>query len=75
MATFERILENAPATLNATQLRVLAIAKGEYKPGKNDPKVWFESLESLAQVLSDQNRALLKLINEKHPQSLSELAE
>ncbi|MGC9199936.1 MAG: MarR family transcriptional regulator [Acidobacteriaceae bacterium] len=53
----------------------MAIAKGEYKPGKNDPKVWFESLESLAQLLSDQNRALRKLIDEKHPQSLSELAE
>jgi predicted transcriptional regulator len=26
-------------------------------------------------VLSDQNRALLKLVKEKHPQSLSELAE
>jgi predicted transcriptional regulator len=29
----------------------------------------------LAQVLSDQNRAVLKLINEKHPKSLSELAK
>ncbi len=23
--------------------RTLAIAKGEYKPKKNEPKVWFES--------------------------------
>ncbi len=53
----------------------LAIARGELKPAKDAPKVWFESLESLAQLLSDQNRALLKLIHEQHPQSLSELAK
>jgi predicted transcriptional regulator len=63
------------ASRDTFKKRTMAIARGEYKPGKNDPKVWFESLESLAQVLSDRNRALLRLINEKHPQSLTELAE
>jgi predicted transcriptional regulator len=63
------------ASREAFKTRTLAIARGEYKPGRNDPKVWFESLESLAQILSDQNRALLKLINDKHPQSLTELAQ
>jgi predicted transcriptional regulator len=38
-------------------------------------QVWFESLGTLSQVLSDQNRDLLKLILQTHPQSLSELAE
>jgi len=42
------------ASRDAFRKRTLAIAKGEYKPGKNDPKVWFESLESLAQLLSGQ---------------------
>ncbi len=55
--------------------RTLAIARGEYVPTKDEPKVWFESLYSMSQVLSDQNRALLKLIIETHPQSLGELAE
>lgn len=28
--------------------RIIAIAKGEYKPKTNEPKVWFESIKSLA---------------------------
>lgn len=55
--------------------RTMAIARGEYVPAKGEPKVWFESLQSLSQVLSDQNRDLLKLIIETHPKSLNELAE
>lgn len=54
--------------------RTMAIARGEYIPAKNEPKVWFESLQSLSQVLSDQNTELLKLILQTHPRSLSELA-
>ena len=34
------------------QKRTISIAKGELKPGPNDPRIWFESLESMAQVLS-----------------------
>ncbi len=55
--------------------RTLAIASGKYVPSKNEPKVWFESLGTLSQVLSDDNRDLLKLILETHPQSLNELAK
>jgi predicted transcriptional regulator len=55
--------------------RTMAIARGEYVPKKGEPKVWFESLQSLSQVLSDQNRDLLKLIIQTHPKSLNELAE
>jgi len=55
--------------------RVLAIARGEYKPKKNEPKVWFPSMKSVAEVLSDNNRALLKMIAEIQPESLSELAD
>ncbi|ATS51875.1 MULTISPECIES: helix-turn-helix domain-containing protein [Gammaproteobacteria] len=39
------------------------------------PRVWFPSLASLAAVLSDDNRRLLRLIHEKKPKSLTELAE
>jgi len=53
--------------------RTIAIAKGEHKPKKDEPKVWFESIKSLAQVLSNENQELLKIIDEKHPKSLSEL--
>jgi predicted transcriptional regulator len=55
--------------------RTLAIARGEHVPAKDEPKVWFESVQSMSQVLSDQNRALLKLIVATRPQSLVELAE
>ena len=44
--------------------RVLSIARGEYKPKPSEPKIWFTSMRSLAEVLSDENRALLKLISE-----------
>lgn len=55
--------------------RVLAIARGEYKPKATEPKIWFPSMKSLAEVLSDENRALLKLIKETQPESLTSLAE
>lgn len=55
--------------------RIYAIAKGEYKPKVNDPKIWFTSMKSLAEVLSDDNRALLKVIRDSHPESISSLAE
>jgi predicted transcriptional regulator len=53
--------------------RTIAIARGEYKPKKGEPKVWFESINSMAQVLSSENQKLLKVINEKKPTSLKEL--
>ena len=55
--------------------RTIAIAKGEYKPKKNEPKVWFESIKSLSQVLSNENQELLELIIKYKPASLTELEE
>ena len=55
--------------------RMLAIASGEYKPKPGEPKVWFTSMKSLAEVLSDDNRALLRVIKETNPESISALAE
>jgi len=54
--------------------RVLAIARGDYKPKTGEPKVWFTSMRSLAEVLSDDNRALLRVITETKPESISALA-
>jgi predicted transcriptional regulator len=53
--------------------RTIAIARGKYKPTKGEPGVWFESLQSLAQVLSSENQQLLKVIKEQKPTSLKEL--
>jgi predicted transcriptional regulator len=53
--------------------RTIAIAKGIYKPKKDEPKVWFESLASMAQVLGSENQKLLELIIQHKPGSLTEL--
>lgn len=55
--------------------RMYAIAKGEYKPKASEPKVWFTSMKSLAEVLSDENRALLHVIKDSQPKSITSLAE
>ena len=55
--------------------RILAIARGEYTPPPTEPKIWFTSMRSLAEVLSDENRALLKVIREAKPQSIASLAD
>ena len=55
--------------------RTMAIARGEHKPVKAEPKVWFTSVESLAKVLSQRNRQLLSLIAREQPASLTQLAE
>jgi len=55
--------------------RTIAISKGNYVPRIDEPKIWFESLQSMAQVLNSENQKLLQLIMENHPQSLKELEE
>jgi predicted transcriptional regulator len=55
--------------------RTVAIARGKHKPGPGDPKVWFESLRSMAEALNPDNQELLRLIAEENPQSLAELEQ
>lgn len=55
--------------------RLLAIARGDLTVRRDDPKIWFSSIESLAQVLSTRNLMLLDLIRSTRPQSLQELAD
>ncbi|MFM7347449.1 MAG: helix-turn-helix domain-containing protein [Tagaea sp.] len=54
--------------------RTLAIARGELRQRPDAPRVWFSSMESLAQILSAANRALLDTIRRERPGSLAELA-
>jgi predicted transcriptional regulator len=63
------------ASYEQMKARTLAIARGEYRPASDEPKVWFRSTESFARVLSDSNRALLGIIAESTPESLARLAE
>ena len=53
--------------------RTIAIAKGEYVPKRGEPKIWFESLQAMAQVLSNENQQLLKTIIDRKPKSIKEL--
>lgn len=55
--------------------RTLAIAKGEYQPKPDEPKVWFTSMIALAQVLSNENISLLRMMDKQKPETLTELAE
>ena len=62
------------ADYDRMKARTMAIARGEHKPGRGEPAVWFTSIESFAKVLSARNRELLELIAREKPDSLTELA-
>ena len=55
--------------------RALDIARGKHKAKPGEPKIWFPSMRSVAEVLSDENRALLHVIREQQPSSLGELSQ
>jgi len=67
----------------------LAVARGERRVEPGEPRVWcerieggtsgegavqFASLEAGAKLLSAKNRVLLRMIAERHPKSVAELA-
>jgi predicted transcriptional regulator len=60
-------LEVGIASYDEMKARTMAVARGE-------PKVWFTSTESFAKMLSAGNLDLLRVIAEKAPGSLDELA-
>ena len=55
--------------------RNIAIARGDYKAKRGEPKVFFPSFEEMAGVLSENNRALLQLIVDNQPEYMSDLAK
>jgi predicted transcriptional regulator len=70
-----KVIKIGIASQEKIRERVLAIAKGEIKPKASDSKIWFTSMRSLSQVLSDENRALLEVNRTDRPASISELAD
>jgi predicted transcriptional regulator len=70
-----KVLRVGIASYGEMKARTLAIARGQYRAAPSEPKVWFTSTESFAKILSEKNRALLRLIAESSPKSLSDLAE
>ena len=71
--TGHRVVKVGVMPLEQFKKRTIAIAKGEYKARKGEPKIWFRSMRSLAHVLSEENQELLKLIIDRQPQSIKEL--
>ena len=63
------------ASYEEMKARTLAVARGQRLVSADEPKVWFTSTESFAKVLSAGNRKLLRVIAERAPQSLDELAQ
>jgi predicted transcriptional regulator len=63
------------ASYEEMKTRTMRIARGEHRVAPDEPKVWFTSTESFAKVLSAGNRELLRIIAEKGPGSLDELAQ
>jgi len=57
------------------QKRIIDIASGRYTPKRGEPKVWFNSMKSLSEVLSDNNRQLLKVISDSEPENIQALAK
>ena len=69
-----KTLQIGIASYERMKARTMAIARGEHKPAKGEPTVWFTSIESFAKVLSERNRELLALIARENPDSLTALA-
>ena len=61
------------ASYDEMKARSLAIASGKHSPKRDEPKVWFTSLESFAKVLSKRNVELLQIITEHQPVGYKEL--
>jgi predicted transcriptional regulator len=59
---------------NEFRQRVMAIVSNEYLPEENEPKIWFSSLNAVAQILSPENLALLDMMDREKPESISQLA-
>lgn len=70
-----KTLQIGIADYDRMKARTLAIARGEHTPAKDEPTVWFTSIESFAKLLSEHNRHLLELIARDRPGSLTELAK
>lgn len=69
----ERVVKVGIATYEQQKARLMAIARGAYQLSPDEPKIWFSSIESFAQILSTKNQLLLEMIAEAKPDSLAEL--
>lgn len=71
--TSRRIARIGIADYDRQKARLMAIARGEHVPTADEPRLWFSSIESFAQVLSTPNQRLLGVIASAAPASLTDL--
>jgi len=69
-----RVIYASKAMKNAKQSRCVIGIKGQSPDPDFPVDIWFDSLKSVANVLSKENQQLLKVIAEQQPQSVTELA-
>jgi predicted transcriptional regulator len=67
-------LKVSVASYEEMKARTMAVARGERRVAANEPKVWFTSTESFAGCCPQAIANCLRVIAEKAPGSLDELA-
>jgi predicted transcriptional regulator len=70
-----QILKVGIASREAIKAKTVAIARGRHRPASDEPKVWFTSMESLAQMLSTRNTFLSEMIAKTQQASVAKLTE
>ncbi|MCO5760808.1 MAG: transcriptional regulator [Chromatiaceae bacterium] len=73
MVNQQIVLKIGIASPEVQRQRVLDIAAGRRKRAEGEPRVWFPSLKTAAEVL-DRNRELIRVICDESPGSVTELA-
>jgi predicted transcriptional regulator len=71
----QNVIRVGIASYEQQKARLMAIALGEHNPKPDEPKIWFSSMESFAQVLSSKNQLLLEIIAVSKPTSIGELSQ
>ncbi len=68
-----KVLRIGIASTAEFKARTIAIAKGRVKVKPGEPKIWFNSAQSLGKLI-DENWPLLQEIRRRSPQNMTELA-
>jgi predicted transcriptional regulator len=68
-----KVLRIGIASTDDFKTRTIAIAEGRLKVRAGEPKIWFNSAQSLGKLI-DENWPLLQEIRRRPPQSMTELA-
>src|SRR5260370_8062299 len=68
-----KVLRSGIASTDDFKARTIAIAEGRLKVRAGEPKIWFNSAQSLGKLI-DENWPLLQEIRRRPPQSMTELA-